>query len=254
MSDLSAGRRTAPSELTLIRHGESMGNVADRVAREQNAHHLDLAYRDADTPLSDVGEDQAAAVARWVGELPEAQRPSVVLSSPYERAHQTAKLSVEPLGLGDRIVVDERLRERDLGIMDRMTGDGIRQKYPEEAARRGDVGKFYYRPPGGESWTDVVLRVRSILADIRSEYDGERVWLFSHQAVIMSFRFVLESLDEPTLLEIDSRTPMGNCSMTRYERSDEGALELVHYADTSAVDSSGTPTTHEESRGSGDHA
>lgn len=254
MSDLSAGRRTAPSELTLIRHGESLGNVADRVAREKSAHQLDLEYRDADTPLSELGEAQAGAVARWAGALTDSNRPSVVISSPYERAHQTAKLAVEPLGLGDRIVVDERLRERDLGIMDRMTGDGIRQKFPEEAARRGEVGKFYYRPPGGESWTDVVLRVRSILADIRSEYDEDRVWLFSHQAVIMSFRFVLEGLDEPTLLEIDSRIPMGNCSMTRYERSDEGALELVHYADTTAVDSSGTPTTHEQSRGSGDHA
>lgn len=254
MSDLSAGRRRAPSELTLIRHAESLGNVADRVAREKSAHHLDLAYRDADTPLSDVGRAQAVAVSRWAAQLEETQRPSVVLSSPYQRAHQSARLSVEPLGLGDHIVVDERLRERDLGILDRMTGDGIRQNYPQEAARRADVGKFYYRPPGGESWTDVVARVRSVLADIRGEYDGERVWIFSHQAVIMSFRFVLEGLDEPTLLAIDAQTPMDNCSMTRYARSEAGALTLVHYADTAAVERYGAPRTHEESHGSGAHA
>ncbi|MDO5699100.1 MAG: histidine phosphatase family protein [Dermatophilus congolensis] len=253
MPELSAGRRTAPSELVLIRHGESVGNVADRVAREKDAHHLELDYRDADTPLSDVGEEQASAVGRWAASLGEQERPRVVISSPYRRAFQTAQLAVKELGLSDHIVVDERLRERDLGLFDGMTGAGIRHNYPEEAARRDEVGKFYYRPPGGESWTDVVARVRSVLTDIRGEYDEEKVWLFSHQAVIMSFRFVLEGLDEPTLLDIDRQTPMGNCSMTRYAQSEKGALELVHYADTSAVEYSDAPTTHEESSGSGEH-
>lgn len=253
MPELSAGRRTAPSELVLIRHGESVGNVADRVAREKKAHRLDLDFRDPDTPLSEVGEEQASAVGRWAARLGDGERPRVVLSSPYARALQTARLAVAELGLRDCIDVDERLRERDLGVFDGMTGAGIRHEYPEEAKRRDEVGKFYYRPPGGESWTDVVARVRSVLTDIRAEYDEEKVWVFSHQAVIMSFRFVLESLDEPTLLGIDRDTPMGNCSMTRYARSEKGALELVHYADTSAVESSGAPETHEESSGSGEH-
>ena len=64
-------------------------------------------------------------------------------------------------GGAPRPVLDERLRERDLGLFDGMTGQGIKDTYPEEAARRSAMGKFYYRPPGGESWTDVVLRVRS---------------------------------------------------------------------------------------------
>ena len=45
-----------------------------------------------------------------------------------------------------------------------MTRSGIREQYPEEAQRRDLLGKFYYRPPGGESWADVALRVRSLLA------------------------------------------------------------------------------------------
>ena len=58
------------------------------------------------------------------------------------------------------------------------------------------TGKFYYRPPGGESWTDVVLRIRQFLAELRQGHGDRRVWIFTHQAVIMSFRFVLERLDE----------------------------------------------------------
>ena len=45
-----------------------------------------------------------------------------------------------------------------------MTGAGIREQYPDEAQRRDLLGKFYYRPPGGESWADVALRIRSLLA------------------------------------------------------------------------------------------
>lgn len=180
MTDLSAGRRTAPARLVLVRHGESVGNVADREAREKGLGRLEIDYRDADTPLSETGERQAAAVGRWVAGLEDGKRPSVALASPYNRAASTGKAALEEIGLLDRLVLDERLRERDLGIFDGLTGQGIKENYPEESERRSRVGKFYYRPPGGESWCDVVLRVRSVLADIRSEYDGERVWIFSH--------------------------------------------------------------------------
>ena len=244
MSDLSAGRRSAPSQLVLVRHGESLGNVADRRAHELGAARLDLDYRDADTPLSPTGEHQAEAVGRWLAEQGSAAHPDVIISSPYERALATAHRVSAPLG--SPVAIDERLRERDLGVFDGMTGAGIRAAYPEEAARRQKMGKFYYRPPGGESWTDVVLRVRSVLADVRAEYDGCRVWIFSHQAVIMSFRYVLEDLDERHVLDIDRSTPIANCSLTTYDRGDDGALHLTRYADTTAVDRSPAPTTHEE--------
>lgn len=242
---IAAGRNFAPAELVLVRHGQSVGNVADAAAREQGLSRLELTTRDADTPLSPTGQEQAEVLGRHLGDLTAQQRPQVVLASPYERAAHTARLATA--GLRDvPLVMDERLRERDLGAFDGMTGTGIRAEFPEEARRRAAVGKFYYRPPGGESWTDVALRVRSVLGDIRQEYDGERVWVFTHQAVIMSFRLVVEGLDERRLLEIDSTEPLGNCSLTRYRRRGEGALELVSYAATDHLEASSAETTHEE--------
>ncbi|GAB49981.1 histidine phosphatase family protein [Mobilicoccus pelagius] len=253
MSDISAGHRRCPSQLVLVRHGESAGNVADRLAREKGSGVLQIDTRDADTPLSENGRRQAAGMGRVLAELAEEERPGIVLASPYRRALETARIALAESPLVDEIVVDERLRERDLGIFDGLTGLGIREKFPEEAERRGREGKFYYRPPGGESWTDVALRVRSVLGDIRSEYDGERVWVFSHQAVIMSFRFVIESLDEETLLGIDTDTPMANCSRTIYHRGETGGLELSTYADTRASDLADAPRTHEAPKHAGDH-
>ena len=215
------GRR-GPVELVLVRHGESVGNLADTEARDADAERLELSARDADVELSPNGEEQARTLGKWVSGLDEAERPDLVVSSPYRRAADTARTALEVLGAD--VLLDERLRERDLGLFDGLTGKGIRARYPEEAQRRSHVGKFYYQPPSGESWADVVLRVRSLLADLREGYDGRRVWLFTHQAVIMSFRYALEGLDEEELLDIDRSVAISNASITRYERRDDGLV------------------------------
>src|SRR4051812_40115881 len=156
------GERTpGPSAVWLVRHAESMGNVADARAPESGAGRLGLDVRDPDVPPSETGCDQAGAPGRRLARPPHDERPPAGLRPPLARALTTAKLATEPLGLPVR--ADERLRERDFGAFDGMTGAGIREEYPDEARRRDLLGKFYYRPPGGESWADVALRVRSLL-------------------------------------------------------------------------------------------
>jgi broad specificity phosphatase PhoE len=236
-----------PSELVLVRHGESVGNLADEQAREHHAERLELELRDADVPLSDTGESQADAVGRQLATLDEEERPEVVVCSPYRRAAQTAERALAGSGFEVPLVVDERLRERDLGAFDRLTWRGIESEYAQEAARRDHVGKFYFQPPSGESWCDVTLRVRSLLADLRDGYAGKRVWLFTHQAVIMSFRYVLENLTEQERLQIDKDERLPNCSVTTYRESD-GTLELASFADTEAVDRSEAEQTEEPTK------
>ncbi len=238
------GRR-GPDELVLVRHGQSAGNVADSEARDADAERLELSARDADVELSSNGEEQARTLGSWVAGLADADRPDVVLSSPYRRSADTARAALTELGTD--VLIDERLRERDLGLLDGLTGKGIRARHPEEAERRSHVGKFYYQPPSGESWADVVLRVRSLLADLREGYDGRRVWLFTHQAVIMSFRYALEGLDEAALLDIDRTTPIPNASVTRYRRSAEGLL-LETFADDAHLTAGPVEKTDEEDR------
>ncbi|WP_224769009.1 histidine phosphatase family protein [Nocardioides ochotonae] len=231
--------------LTLVRHGESVGNQADRAAREAGAEELELTVRDADVELSETGREQAEALGRWMSDAPEELRPTLVISSPYRRAAQTAEVAAARAGLP--VSFDERLRERDLGALDGLTGRGIRARHPEEAARRSRLGKFYYQPPSGESWADVALRVRGLLADLRHGYDGERIWMFSHQAVIMTFRYVLEGIGEPDLLALDGDVDIPNASMTRYRHVEQG-YALDAFADTRAVERSDAAVTEEDSR------
>jgi broad specificity phosphatase PhoE len=234
------GLERGPSALVLVRHGESLGNLADAEARDRNADRLELDARDADVELSDLGCRQADALGRWLTR--QERQPTLVLSSPYARALETARRAVADTSF--EVVLDERLRERDLGLFDGLTGRGIRAEHAPEAERRKRVGKFYYAPPSGESWADVVLRVRSLLADLRHGFEDARVCLFTHQAVIMTFRYVLEGLTEQELLEIDRTATIPNASVTSYERGADG-LALTAFADTSAVDADDTEVTRE---------
>ena len=152
------------------------------------------------------------------------QRPEIVLSSPYVRARQTADRVLDALHRDDAArddetiacVRDERLREKEFGILDRLTPLGIRAKYPDLAEQRLHVGKFYFRPPGGESWCDVILRLRSFLDMLTREYRGDRVLVVAHQVIVNCLRYLLERLDEERILAIDRLGDVPNCGITSY--------------------------------------
>src|SRR4051812_2659502 len=110
-----------PQNLWIIRHGQSAGNVARDAAEAAGLQLIDIATRDVDVPLSELGEQQAIALGHWFADLPEPQRPTVVLSSPYARARATAQHIIDNAGIAPddiSFVADERLREKEFGILD----------------------------------------------------------------------------------------------------------------------------------------
>jgi glucosyl-3-phosphoglycerate phosphatase len=221
-------------ELLLVRHGESEGNVAATDARLAGAEVIEVPARDADVNLSGTGQEQAKALGTALARIAEDLRPDAVVSSPYARALQTAEIAVETAGWHVKVRTDERLRDRELGILDRLTRLGVENRFPEEAERREWLGKMYYRPPGGESWADVALRLRSVLDELNNLGTGHRVMLVCHDAVILLFRYVLEGMNEKELLDLAASTSVLNASLTRYVRpSGEGpwTLESFNVAD-----------------------
>ena len=213
-------RQNWPERLWLLRHGQSQGNVARDAADVTGSHVIDIDVRDVDVPLSDLGHRQAEAAGRWFAALPEGERPEIILASPYVRTRQTAELICKAGALAGgpgRTIIDERLREREFGIFDRLTTKGIRAKHPEEAAHRTRLGKFYHRPPGGESWADVILRLRSMLNTINLHYCDRRVLIVCHQVVVLCFRYILEGLDEDSILKIDKQAEVLNCGIAAYD-------------------------------------
>ncbi|MEO7635950.1 MAG: histidine phosphatase family protein [Sphingomicrobium sp.] len=213
-------RENWPKRLWIVRHGQSQGNVAREAADEAGASVIDLDLRDVDVPLSELGHSQADATGRWFAALPDDEKPEVLLASPYVRARQTAEAICKAGGLsgGSKpTVLDERLREREFGVFDGLTITGIREKYPEEAAHRAKMGKCYHRPPGGESWADVILRLRSALNSIYLQYADKRVMIVCHQVVVLCLRYILEELTEADIMAIDQQADILNCGIAAYD-------------------------------------
>ena len=241
-----------PNRLHLIRHGESAGNVARDAALKAGESMIDIDIRDVDVPLSELGQRQAIALGRWFAALAPNERPNIVLTSPYLRARHTAGLIVKTSGMAAdsySLIVDERLREKEFGILDRLTAVGIREHYPDQAEFRRLLGKFYHRPPGGESWCDVILRLRSVTEMISREYCGDRVLVVSHAVVVLCMRYILEHMTEADLLAVDKKAELANCSVTYYEYDEtlgpRGSLRLKLYNFVAPLEEAGAPVTAE---------
>lgn len=238
-----------PQQLWLVRHGQSAGNVARDEAEAGKKLLIDLADRDVDVPLSELGQRQAQAMSGWFRALPPDAQPNVVLFSPYVRARATARVVLDHLGRDNLLgmAADERLREKEFGILDRLTPLGIHDKYPELAEQRAHVGKFYFRPPGGESWCDVILRLRSMLDTISLHYADQRVLIVAHQVVVLCMRYIIENLSDEQILEIDREGDVVNCGVTEYVadagKEVGGGLVLTRYNFVAPLIEAGAPVT-----------
>ena len=191
-------------------------------AEATGAEIIDIGLRDVDVPLSDLGRRQAQALGHWLARHQEHERPTTILSSPYVRAQETVDEALGAAGRDGQHVerlLDERLREREFGVLDRLTRQGILAREPQQAELRAFLGKFYHRPPGGESWADVGLRVRAVIDTLCRDHAGERVLISTHQVVVLMFRYVLEAMTETEVLDLSRADPVAHCSVTTYTRS-----------------------------------
>jgi broad specificity phosphatase PhoE len=145
-----------------------------------NERGIATGWRDGE--LSKAGR----AAARALGERRRDDRIAVVYSSDLGRAVETAEIAFA--GSGIPIRLDRRLRECDYGELTGMP----HARLAEEVPMRIDTPY-----PGGESYRDVVERMRDFLADVARDHEGERILLVSHAAP----RWALQNLLEGTPLE-----------------------------------------------------
>lgn len=204
------------SKLVLVRHGESEYNVSSRRARATGARIIWDGAREADIQLTEKGHQQAIARGKSLAEAPPFHR---VIVSPYLRAMQTAEQIIAQLPYKAEVRFDDRVRERERGMMTGLTDAEIEARYPDEFKRLRLEGEFYYRAPGGESYPDVRLRVHSFLNSMRQHFAGKPILVVTHGVTMWAFRSLIERLGETELLDLKSRPEhsIKNCAVLEYE-------------------------------------
>lgn len=218
-----------PSRLTIIRHGQSRRNAEKDKAKLAGADKnlwICEGIRDQDIELTETGILQAQAAGEFLNE----EQPLIdtILISPYKRAIDTANYIHKELDYMPSVVYDERLREIEFGLLDGMSKEGIQQYYPSELIRREREGKYWYRPPGGESRPDVALRIHSILGTLTRDYRDKHVLVVCHSVVVLVFRRLLERWSEADYLSVDKENDVKNCGITTYDNIG-GKLALMRY-------------------------
>lgn len=212
---------TRPREVVFLRHAESLRNkimAGDFVLPNEGAREQLGEYYDHTIPLTDDGWRQARASGPPL--VAELGLPDCVYHSGYVRPMQTLEGLFEHLDPDERarVRVYEKidLRERDPGYIWHMTREEVARYFPwlDEYHRR--IGKFQYRPPGGESLADLACgRVHGVLGTAFRDRPGQRAWFVCHGHVMRAFRFLMERIP---LIDVDAimREPIPNVAMIRY--------------------------------------
>lgn len=168
------------TELILARHGETEWN-----SQKILQGHLD-------SPLTATGVRQAHVLGKRLARI----RPDHLYSSDLGRAHETAKIIAtycqKPIQL------EQRFREKHLGIFQGHAWDTIKQKFPQEY-RQFSKGDPDYAVPKGESYHQFVQRIVTALEQIICRHPGETVLIVTHGGIVSAlFRHILAiPLSEP---------------------------------------------------------
>jgi ribonuclease H / adenosylcobalamin/alpha-ribazole phosphatase len=196
-----------PTRLVLVRHGATQHSLQRRFSGRN------------DLPLSDIGEQQAAALARRAvtfGDVAE------VVSSPLRRARQSAQRIA--YAVGHEVTVNDAFVESDFGAWEGLTFGEVQQGWPNELTAwltSGDAA-----PPGGESFETVARRVRRGRDELIAKHPGATVVVVSHVTPIKSLlRLALEApISAMSRVHLD----LASVSITDYYADGTPSVRLVN--------------------------
>ena len=195
------------TSITLIRHGETEWNLSGR----WQGH--------ADSPLSPRGISQAKALGRRIIE----EKFDFFYTSDLGRAVHTSEL----IGNLSEITAEPcvGLRERDLGVLEGLNTDEMKQSQPEVyASFRNDGPEF--EVPGGESFFQFYERCSASIEDLANRHEGTKIAVVTHGGVLGAiFRYILN-----IPLDADRNFVLLNCSLNRIEKKDAG-WNLISWGD-----------------------
>ncbi len=199
--------------LLLVRHGQSLGNLA-----ETFLGHTDLG-------LTELGDRQAAALAERLEDV----RLDAVYSSDLARAMNTVLPTARRHGL--TVTPDERLREIFAGEWEGVSFDEIARRFPADRALwKTSIGLAC--PTGGESVAALGVRVGAALDEIAARHPGETVLIGTHATPVRSTMAHLLGYPPERMHEIPW-APNASIVTVVYE---DGEARLVGEPDASHLD------------------
>lgn len=218
-----------PVNLFVIRHGESIGNLAKRMTEHGDDSLISQLHNThtAHWPLTQKGAEQARKTGVFLARFLEEKQLHVdrMYTSSFARAMETAGYLALP---NARWRVDDRITERDWGGLDKLTEDERRQRFSEVLHMR-EVEPFFWSPPDGESFNSLVLRVRDFITSV-ARIEAENVIVVCHGEVMKAIRIIFMHLKPWEYAEMEfskeSLQRVHNCQIDHYSRRNPKNFQL----------------------------
>ena len=157
-----------PTMIYFVRHGET---ILTPTRKFSGTGALD-------PELTDDGLAQAERVAGEVAKL----KPEVLISSPLQRARQTADAIARATGL--EVIDDTDWYELSFGSWDGKSIEEVKSETPDDY--QAWLNSSSYRPGGGESYDEARIRIEAAMEKVVAEYPGKKVVVVTHNGVIKS--------------------------------------------------------------------
>lgn len=226
---------TLPIDLVLVRHGQSEGNVAKRLSEAGDHSAFTDAFRNrhsASFRLTERGRGQALGAGALLRQ--EFFKDGVgfdrYITSEYVRAMETAGLLDLPAA---EWLCDFYLTERDWGELDICPENEREEKFGADLRRR-EVEPFFWRPPNGESFAQLCLRIDRVLDTLHRECTDKRVLAVCHGEVMRAFQVRLERMSQLRFRQLifskDPNDSIHNCQIIHYTRRNPESGKLGRYA------------------------
>lgn len=194
-----------PKLLVLVRHAESIANILSReaLAKSDIAPHA--------LPLTERGKRQAKITGEYLNK--EFGKFDVYYVSYYKRAQETMRITCPEA----KVYEDPRLAEAQRGIWHGMSSEEIKEKFPEEVKRKEREGLYHYRPPGGENWPDIELRIHSFLGTLNRDCEDQRVLIVVHGHWLTLFERLIHRFSIEEAVYRYQNATKENASVTVYD-------------------------------------
>lgn len=220
-----------PVNCFIVRHGESLGNLAKRRSEEGDDSLIRRLHgtHTAHWPLTKKGKEQAEKTGAFLNKLMGEQ--NIHFDRMYVSSYARARMTAAGLNLPRaRWLIDTRITERDWGTFDRLTDEERREKFHEVLHMR-EVEPFFWAPLEGETFNSLILRVRDFIASM-ARIELQNVIVVCHGEVMKAFRIVFAQMspEEYAVMEF-SKDPLErirNCQVDQYSRCNPDSFELSH--------------------------
>ena len=175
-------------KLYVTRHGETSYNVENRICGV------------SDILLNKTGKEQA----QKIGEKLLDKKIDVIISSPLQRAQETAKIISQKIKAP--IEIDERIHEINFGVFEGMPGKNEDFRY----VKKNHAISY----PQGEKLFQVVQRVYNFLDEIHQRYQDQTVLVVCHGGIV---RIIHSYYHDMSNEELFTWLPE-NCCFQEYEK------------------------------------